>query len=84
MKKPYITKTAHNSITIMVPFEWVDTINNTQWATIIIAMETWAVWKTNVSSTHTGWEFSKEFTPEMIQQAFKKCSGETPEIILPN
>jgi hypothetical protein len=84
MKKPYITKTVNNTFAIFIPYEWIETINATQWTSIIIAMESWAIWKKNIEPNYTGWEFSNELTPESIQHAFKRCSGETAEIILPN
>ncbi len=81
MKKPYITKTVHNTFGIYVPIEWIETISPTQWTTIIIAMESWSIWKTNIEPDYTGWEFSNEISPEMIQNAFFKCSNFKPEII---
>lgn len=56
-------------------------MDSTLWSMIIVAMEYWAVLKINIEDSHTGWEFTKEFTPEMIQSAFKKVSGITAEII---
>ena len=84
MKKPYITKTINNTFAIFIPYEWIETINATQWSSIIIAMESWAIWKKTIEPNYIGWEFPNELTPELIQRAFKKCSGITVEIILPN
>lgn len=76
----FISKTVHNTVAIYIPHSWISTIDNTSWAMICVAMESWAVWKTNIGNTHTGWEFTKEFTPEMIQLAFKKVAGITAKI----
>lgn len=73
----FISKTVHNTISIYIPYEYIQNINSSLWGMICIAMESWSIWKTNISDTHIGFEFSKDFTPEMIQIAFKKVSGAT-------
>ena len=80
-KTPYISKTVHNTVSIYIPYDWIPTVNQTSWTSIIIAMESWSVWKTNIGNEYTGWEFSNEFTPEMIKNAFKKVSGINIEIL---
>ncbi len=81
MKTPHISKTVHNTVSIYIPYQWIESIDNTSWSIIIVAMESWAIWKTSIGETHTGLEFSKEFTPEMIQSAFHKASGFKADII---
>jgi len=81
MKKIFISKTVHNTVSLYIAHDEITNLDSTLWSMIIVAMESWAVWKTNIGDSHTGWEFSKEFTPEMIQSAFKKVSGITAEII---
>lgn len=81
MEKIFISKTVHNSVSLYISKDEIENMDNTLWTMITIAMESWAVWKTNIGDTHTGWEFTKEFTPEMIQLAFKKVSGIRAEIV---
>lgn len=71
----FISTTTHNTVSIYVSYKSIEEMDSTLWSMIIIAMESWAVWKTSIGVEYTGWEFSKDFTPQMIQNAFKKVSG---------
>jgi len=71
----FISKTAHNTVSLYISYKTISEMNSSLFTAITIAMESWSIWKTTIDDTYTGWEFSKDFTPEMVQNAFKKVSG---------
>lgn len=71
----FISTTTHNTVSLYISYKNIEEMDNSLFTAITIAMESWSIWKASIDDTYTGWEFSKEFTPQMIQSAFKKVSG---------
>ncbi len=76
----FISKTVHNTVSLYV--------SKTYYAREVElkdfafqTMDRLCVWHTNIVDSHTGWEFSKEFTPETIQLIFKRLTGVIVEIL---